>query len=110
MGGGLRKAQSTLEYAALIAVVIGVFLAMQVYLKRGMQGQMVAGSDQIADQYGYGLTNSHEHYETHASEFEMDTAGINNPTKFTWEWGDYQSTSDRSLKPIGQTWSVDDVQ
>jgi len=34
-----RKAQSTAEYAILIALVIGVVIAMQTYVKRGIQGR-----------------------------------------------------------------------
>jgi hypothetical protein len=34
-----RKAQSTAEYAILIAVVIGAVIAMQTYVKRGLQSR-----------------------------------------------------------------------
>lgn len=35
-----RSAQSTAEYAILIALVIGAAMAMQVYVKRGLQGRL----------------------------------------------------------------------
>lgn len=35
-----KKAQSTLEYAIIIAVVVGAAIAMQVYVKRGLQGRV----------------------------------------------------------------------
>lgn len=35
-----KRAQSTAEYAILIALVIGAALAMQIYVKRGMQGKV----------------------------------------------------------------------
>ncbi|MCG2713864.1 MAG: hypothetical protein L6308_03335 [Candidatus Omnitrophica bacterium] len=44
-----RKAQNTMEYALLIAVVIGVFSAMQLYLRRGMQARLKSGSDNITE-------------------------------------------------------------
>lgn len=40
-----RRAQSIMEYALLLAVVISAFLAMQVYLKRGLQGRLRDSSD-----------------------------------------------------------------
>lgn len=42
-----KKAQNTAEYALLIAIVIGVFSVMQVYLKRGMQSRLKEGMDNI---------------------------------------------------------------
>jgi len=46
-----RKAQSTLEYAVIIGVVVGALIMMQVYVKRGLQGRMKESSDQIGEQY-----------------------------------------------------------
>jgi hypothetical protein len=40
----MRQAQSTLEYALLIGVVVGGLLTMQNYLKRSVQGKLGAGS------------------------------------------------------------------
>ncbi|MCX5703997.1 MAG: hypothetical protein NT066_05880 [Candidatus Omnitrophica bacterium] len=42
-----KKAQSTMEYAILIAVVIGVFSAMQLYMRRGLSARLKAGTDNI---------------------------------------------------------------
>jgi len=35
-----KRAQSTAEYAILIAIVIGAAVGMQVYVKRGLQGRV----------------------------------------------------------------------
>ena len=43
-----RRAQSTMEYALLIAVVIGVFSAMQIYMRRSMQSKLKSGADNMA--------------------------------------------------------------
>jgi len=43
-----KRAQSTMEYALLIAVVIGVFSAMQIYMRRSMQAKIKSGSDNAA--------------------------------------------------------------
>lgn len=42
-----RKAQNTVEYAIMIALVIGAFSAMQIYVKRGLQAKLKAGADKI---------------------------------------------------------------
>lgn len=47
----IRRAQSTLEYAALIAIVVGALIAMQAYVKRGLQGKLKSSADQIGEQY-----------------------------------------------------------
>lgn len=43
----LRKlrAQSTAEYAIILAVVIGAAVAMQIYVKRGLQAKIADGTD-----------------------------------------------------------------
>lgn len=53
-----KKAQSTLEYAIIITVVVAALLAMQVYMKRGMQGKLRESSDQIGEQYSPRYTTS----------------------------------------------------
>lgn len=42
-----KKGQSTAEYAILIALVIGAALAMQIYVKRGMQGGLKFVTDKL---------------------------------------------------------------
>jgi hypothetical protein len=46
-----QKGQSTLEYAMIIAVVVGALLAIQIYMKRGVQGKMRESTDQIGEQF-----------------------------------------------------------
>lgn len=45
------KAQSILEYSVVIVVIIAALLAMQVYIKRGMQGRWKEAVDQVGEQY-----------------------------------------------------------
>ncbi len=49
--GGRYKGQSTLEYAVIIAVVVGALLAIQIYFKRGVQGKLRESTDQIGEQF-----------------------------------------------------------
>ena len=43
--------QSTVEYAVLIAVVVGALIAMQIYMKRGVQGKLRSATDDIGEQF-----------------------------------------------------------
>ena len=42
-----KKAQNTAEYALLIALVIGVFSAMQIYVRRGLNARIKDGTDNL---------------------------------------------------------------
>ena len=53
-----KKAQSTLEYAILISVLVAALIAMQTYLKRGVQGKIRESSDQIGESFSPGYTTS----------------------------------------------------
>ncbi len=47
----LKKSQSTLEYAALIGVVVAAFLGMQLYFRRGVEGKIRTSADDIGTQF-----------------------------------------------------------
>lgn len=78
MGLCHKKAQSITEYALLLAVVVSAFLAMQVYLKRGLQGRLRDSSDFVIatmnqklgsgylDQFepAYRISNTDIHHES----------------------------------------------
>ena len=76
-----KRAQSTLEYAVLIIVIIGALLSIQVYIKRGVQGRLKSASDDIGDQFSVGNTNHIKITETHSSTHdtfgaEVDKQGV----------------------------------
>ena len=54
----MRKAQSTLEYAVVIACICAALLAMRIYLKRGLQGKLRETADSLGSQYEPGSTES----------------------------------------------------
>jgi len=58
-----KKGQGTLEYAILIAVVVGALLMMQHYMSRGVQGKLRDSADNIGEQYSAGHMKST--YTTH---------------------------------------------
>ena len=47
----VSRGQTTLEFALLIAVVVGALLAMQVYMRRGVSGKVKESTDQIGEQF-----------------------------------------------------------
>jgi len=65
MAHGFRKnkAQSVLEYAAVISCLVAALLAMGVYIKRAYEGRLKQNADQFGAQYavrkttGSGVTN-----------------------------------------------------
>lgn len=43
-----RKGQSTGEYALVFAIILGAVIAMQTYVRRGVQGRVKSGTDYMA--------------------------------------------------------------
>lgn len=95
-----KKARFVLEYSLGIAVLAGLLLTMQNYLKRSLQGQIKVNSEQIGEQYDYGFTQSHERFSSDTNLFEVTTAGWNHPTTYIHTEGSFCSDSERSLKPL----------
>ena len=54
----LKRGQSVMETDVLILVIVGALIAMQVYLKRGIQGRLRSGVDSIGEQYDPQATSS----------------------------------------------------
>ncbi|MDD4955986.1 MAG: hypothetical protein PHP17_08125 [Candidatus Omnitrophica bacterium] len=70
------KAQSTLEYALLISVVVGGLLTMQNYLKRVIQGNLAGVATSISpDPYSPGLTEKRESSNSSVGEIVEKTMG-----------------------------------
>lgn len=72
-----KKGQNTAEYAILIALVIGAAIAMQTYVKRGIQGRV---KDEVVDMATQtselGTTKQYEPYyldSSFTSETKKDT-------------------------------------
>lgn len=64
-----KKAQSTAEYAIILALVIGAVTAMQIYIKRGMQGKIkdVVDYKGVVDQ---GLGSASERFSFSGNQYE----------------------------------------
>ncbi|MFA5089044.1 MAG: hypothetical protein WC552_08460, partial [Candidatus Omnitrophota bacterium] len=81
-----RKGQSTVEYAILIVVIIGALLAIQVYLKRGLQGRIKQAADDIGDQYSPGNANQMIVTKTYSKTNETFTKGASKKTLLDKEY------------------------
>ena len=58
-----RKAQSTGEYALVFAIILGAIVAMQTYVKRGIQGRVKSGTDYMArETMGVGDATQYDPY------------------------------------------------
>lgn len=53
-----RLGQTTLEYIVVIVILLGALLAMQAYIKRGLQGRMKSSMDELGDQYDPRVANT----------------------------------------------------
>ena len=97
-----KKAQSTLEYAILIIIIIGALLAVQTYIKRGIQGKLKSSSDDIGDQYSPDNTKIEKVVTSHSNTAESygvtgqgasSTVIIGNEQNFTKETAQIINTS-----------------
>jgi hypothetical protein len=97
----MKKAQSTLEYALLISVIVGAFLGMQNYLKRSLQGRMQIIGDQMGDQYSPGLTKRTEDMLVSHDKIEEIMRSGTDPQTTTIITGGYQAmNSYREIRPL----------
>ncbi|MFA4888100.1 MAG: hypothetical protein WC628_00795 [Candidatus Omnitrophota bacterium] len=74
-----KKAQTTLEYAILIGVIVAGLIAMQVYVKRGYQGKLRESADSMGQQFSPGETAVH--YNTTSLTNSTDTLDTNRVSK-----------------------------
>jgi len=75
-----KKAQSSLEYAILIIIVLGALLSIQVYIKRGIQGRLKSATDDIGEQYKAGGMNVTKTTRFHSKTNETAEQGASTST------------------------------
>jgi len=72
-----KKAQNTLEYAVLIAVVAGGLIAMQTYMKRAFQGSLQSSADDAGEQFSMdGLQQMNYTFYSNSSTNEKFFKGV----------------------------------
>lgn len=96
----LAKAQSTLEYAVLIAVIVAVLLAMQIYMKRASEGKLKESADRIGDQFEIGKTESVETTTTSGTTTQVVSSGV---TTSNTEGEQITQTSSENVEGYGNT-------
>lgn len=73
-----RKAQSTLEYAVLIGILVAGLIAMQAYIKRGYQGKLRESADKMGNQFSPERTTYKYHTVSMTNASESTNAGATN--------------------------------
>lgn len=91
-----KKAQTTAEYAILIALVVAAIAGMQVYIKRGINAQVKAGVDQMST--GMGLSGALQYEPTYSGSSGSTTQSVNETD--TWA-GDGAISSSGSTSVSG---------
>lgn len=74
-----KSAQTTLEYAILIGVIVAGLIAMQVYLKRGWQGKLRDSADNMGEQF----SPKHTTYNYTMNTTSNSTEDLGNGTSTT---------------------------
>jgi len=77
-----KKAQHTIEYALLIAVVAGALLTMQAFIKRGIQGRAKDSFDQLGEEYTYNNVLNRQ-AKTNFNEFNEELT-LDCRNSFSW--------------------------
>ncbi len=92
-----KRAQSTLEYAVLVIVIIGALLSIQVYIKRGVQGRLKSAADDIGDQYSVGNTNVIKTTKTNSKTTDEFGVGGQGVSKTTLKEKEVTNTTEKAI-------------
>jgi hypothetical protein len=96
----MRKAQSTAEYAIVIGLVIAAAVAMQVYVKRGIQGKVKDATDYV-DSDASGVLGKTSQYEPYYMGSEMQAGRQAQSKETTEEGGAVTRTEDETSTRTG---------
>ena len=74
-----RKAQGLIEYSVLICVIAAALVAMQVYIKRSIQGRVKSSADELGGGFGYspGATSANNLTSRNITEHKLAEKSIN---------------------------------
>ncbi len=102
-----RRGQSTAEYAIVIGLVIGAAVAMQIYVKRGIQGKMKDAVD-YNDAASAGVLGSTKQYEPYYLGSAMTSSRDASSAENLAEGGAVSRTQSDTSSRIG-TQTIADV-
>lgn len=95
-----NKGQNTAEYAIVIALIIGAAIAMQTYVKRGLQGRTKDATDYMANQTN--TIGATQQYEPYYMQSDVTTTASNAQNKNTATGGAVSSTGQAQTQQTGQ--------
>ena len=95
------KGQSTLEYAMIIAVVVGALLAIQIYMKRGVQGKLRESSDKIGEQFDAEKTDINRTTNRFGTTVETVSAGKTTKSSGTLPGSTAETTTEFGSDTVG---------
>ncbi|MFH1245207.1 MAG: hypothetical protein V1662_01855 [Candidatus Omnitrophota bacterium] len=96
-----KKGQSTGEYALIFAIVLGAAVAMQTYIKRGLQSRIKSGADLMTIHTGaLGMTSQ---YEPEYYRSEYNTARTSDVTDGYYEGRSVVTTNPDTTTREGYT-------
>lgn len=101
-----RKAQTTAEYAILFGLVVGALLAMQIYIRRGLQGRLKDAVDHTGAGgvvAGEELTFSTGQYEPYYLTSSTSNTQSSNESENVKEGGEASKTSNASTSATRST-------
>ena len=78
-----KKGQSTLEYAIIIAVIVGAFVIMQAFIKRAVEGRLKQAGDQIGDQFS--IRTGSSNYVTSVNAFSTERMDASAHNTFSYQ-------------------------
>jgi Flp pilus assembly pilin Flp len=99
-----KKAQNTAEYAILIGVIVAAAIAMQTYVKRGLQGRVKEAVDHVGSGGTVGdnrLTFSGGQYEPYYLQTDFTNTESNTETEDTVLGGRVTRTTQRTTSRSG---------
>ncbi|MBU0547987.1 MAG: hypothetical protein KJ710_01080 [Candidatus Omnitrophica bacterium] len=96
----LRKGQSTAEYAIVIGLVIAAAVAMQIYVKRSLQGKVKDAVD-YNDPAASGILGTTTQYEPYYSTSAMNATRSSTDTEDTATGGSVARTTVDSSSRTG---------
>jgi len=98
-----KKGQNTLEYAIVIAVIVAALIAMQSYIKRGIQGRMKQSTDDIGQQYSPQNTNGNDTTTLTATSTETISGGAQSTTATNTNQTQGKTTNE-NVAGLSQEW------
>jgi uncharacterized protein (UPF0333 family) len=94
-----KKGQTTIEYIILITIILGAFLAVGNYFKRGLQGRWKAAVDDLGDQYDPRAADSSVR-QTFVSNTVTTIVTLNNADGFWTSRQDLSNSIDRKTGTV----------